>query len=236
MSDNQNLKQTVEALLFSSPKPLSVKQMQSALDESIERQAITQTLDELRKDYQERAVDLVEVASGYRFQVGSGFTRAVQSLHEERPQRYSRAVLETLALVAYRQPITRAEIEDIRGVSVSTRVMGTLLERNWVRIVGYADSIGRPAHYGTTKEFLDYFNLKHLDDLPPLGEVRELSEMNAEMQDKRFNDTLTEAIALEQERKLEEESRAQAEPDTGETAEIVVDSEAEDEYDDPPSD
>ena len=225
MSAQLTVKNTVEALLFASAKPLSLQRLKSLVDEDPE--TIRKALEEIRSDYTDRAVQLVEVASGYRFQVAPGHTQAVQTMYEERPQRYSRAVLETLALIAYRQPITRSEIEEIRGISASSRVIATLLERNWIRIVGYADSIGRPANYGTTKAFLDYFNLKRLEDLPPLGEVRELSEMTAEQQDKRFGESLNEAIAMDNQRKLEEEALAQAEreaaadatdPSNGDTA------------------
>lgn len=204
------IKNTIEALLFASRQPLSLRRIRSLMEDT-DAEQIRAAIEELQADYSERAVQLVEVASGYRFQVVPGHTQAVQSMYEERPQRYSRAVMETLALIAYRQPITRSEIEEIRGISASSRVIATLLERNWIRIVGYADSIGRPANYGTTRAFLDYFNLQRLEDLPPLGEVRELSEMNAEQQDKRFGESLNEAIALDNQRKLEEEAQAQAE-------------------------
>ena len=128
------------------------------------------------------ALDLVEVASGYRIQVKQDMEPWVSRLTEEKPARYSRALLETLALIAYRQPITRGEIEDIRGVSVSSSIVKTLQEREWVRIVGHRDVPGRPAMYGTTKQFLDYFNLKGLDDLPTLMELRDIDTINAELE------------------------------------------------------
>lgn len=129
----------------------------------------------------ERGVELAEVASGFRYQVKASFTHWVSRLHAERPARYSRALLETLALVAYRQPVTRGEIEDIRGVAVSASIMKTLHEREWVRVLGHREVAGRPALYGTTRKFLDDFNLKRLDDLPPLAEIRDLEDVHADL-------------------------------------------------------
>jgi segregation and condensation protein B len=140
-----------------------------------DRAAVRQALSDLATDFEARDIELKEVASGYRIQVRSAARSWLEPLFEERAPRYTRALLETLALVAYRQPITRAEIEDVRGVAVSSNIVRTLLERGWVRIVGYRDVPGRPSMLGTTKEFLDYFGLKRLEDLPPLAEVRELS-------------------------------------------------------------
>src|SRR5690554_4573769 len=125
----------------------------------------------------DRGYELVEVASGYRFQVRSEYAPWASRLWEERPQRYSRALLETLAIIAYRQPITRGEIEDIRGVAVSTNIVKTLMEREWIRVVGHKDVPGRPAMYATTRQFLDHFNLTSLAELPPLAELREPSEV-----------------------------------------------------------
>jgi segregation and condensation protein B len=130
-------------------------------------------LDALAADYQSHGVELKEVATGYRIQVKRTMTDWLQPLWEERAPRYTRALLETLALIAYRQPITRAEIEEVRGVVVSTNIIRTLLERNWVRVVGHRDVPGKPAMFGTTKEFLDYFGLKKLEDLPPLAEIKD---------------------------------------------------------------
>ena len=131
-------------------------------------------LDVLRKSCDGRALELKEVASGYRLQIREKFSPWVGRLWEERPQRYSRAMLETMALIAYRQPITRGEIEDVRGVAVNSHIVKTLLEREWIRVVGYRDVPGKPAMFATTKAFLDHFNLQNLDDLPPLAELREL--------------------------------------------------------------
>ena len=164
-------------------KPLTVDQLLAVFGdgEKPEREQIREAIGQLQEDYSERGVELVQVASGFRIQVRQDMEPWVSRLIEERPARYSRALLETLALVAYRQPVTRGDIEDIRGVSVSTTIMKTLQEREWVRIVGHRDVPGRPAMYGTTKQFLDYFNLRNLEDLPTLMELRDLDSINAEL-------------------------------------------------------
>jgi len=181
--DSQKLKSIVESLLMAAAKPLSVEQLLAVFGdgEKPEREAIREAIAALQDDYAERGIELVQVASGYRVQVGQDMEPWVSRLTEEKPTRYSRALLETLALVAYRQPITRGEIEDIRGVSVSSSIMKTLLERGWVRAVGHRDVPGRPAIYGTTRQFLDYFNLKGLEDLPTLMELRDIDTINAEL-------------------------------------------------------
>jgi segregation and condensation protein B len=140
----------------------------------VDRAALKGALSMLADDYAGREIELKETASGYRIQVRSSAREWLQPLFEERAPRYTRALLETLALVAYRQPITRAEIEDVRGVAVSSNIVRTLMERGWIRVVGYRDVPGHPSMLGTTREFLDYFGLRKLDDLPPLSEVREL--------------------------------------------------------------
>jgi segregation and condensation protein B len=169
---------------MASGKPLDVDQLLAVFGdgEKPERDEIKQAIAALQEDYSKRGLELVEVASGYRVQVGQSMQPWVARLTEEKPARYSRALLETLALVAYRQPITRGEIEDIRGVSVSSSIMKTLQEREWVRVVGYRDVPGRPAMYSTTRQFLDYFNLKGLDDLPTLMELRDIDSINAELE------------------------------------------------------
>jgi len=180
----QGIKHIVEAVLMAAGKPLNLDQILAVFGggEKPERDEIKAALAALQEDYSERGLELVEVASGYRIQVSQDMEPWVSRLTEERPARYSRALLETLALVAYRQPITRGEIEDIRGVSVSSSIMKTLQEREWVRIVGHRDVPGRPAMYGTTRQFLDYFNLKGLDDLPTLMELRDIDTINAELE------------------------------------------------------
>jgi len=183
MSESR-IKHIIEAVLLASGKPLTLEQLLGVFDdgEKPERDQLRQAIVALQEDYAERGIELVEVASGYRMQVKQDMEPWVSRLTEEKPARYSRALLETLALVAYRQPITRGEIEDIRGVSVSSSIVKTLQEREWVRIVGHRDVPGRPAMYGTTRQFLDYFNLKGLDDLPTLMELRDIDTINVELE------------------------------------------------------
>jgi segregation and condensation protein B len=178
------IKHIIEAVLLASGKPLTLEQLLGVFGdaEKPERDQLRQAIAALQEDYAERGIELVQVASGYRIQVKQSMEPWVSRLTEEKPARYSRALLETLALIAYRQPITRGEIEDIRGVSVSSSIVKTLQEREWVRIVGHRDVPGRPAMYGTTRQFLDYFNLKGLDDLPTLMELRDIDTINAELE------------------------------------------------------
>ena len=177
------LKQLIEASLFVLGKPLSIKGLKETVlaDFSVSRTRIQDAIDELQLDYQDRGVQLVKVASGYRFQVVQDVAPWVSRLWDEKPQKYSRALLETLSLIAYRQPITRGDIEDIRGVAVSSHIIKTLTEREWVRVVGHKDVPGRPSLFATTRQFLDYFNLKNLDELPSLAEIRDLDSMNEEL-------------------------------------------------------
>lgn len=178
---NQEIKNILEGALLAAGQPLNIEQLAKLFpeQETPGREALRAVLEELRNDYTGRGIELHEVASGYRFQVREQYAPWVSRLWEEKPTRYSRALLETLALIAYRQPITRGEIEDVRGVSVSTTVMKTLQEREWVRVVGHREVPGRPAMYATTRQFLDYFNLKTLDELPALAELRNLDEIEA---------------------------------------------------------
>ncbi len=177
------VRQVVEAALFAAGQPLSVVQLQALFpeDQPLPPMSVERALDELGRDCAARGVELVEVASGFRFQVRPEVQPWVSRLWHERQSRYSRALLETLALIAYRQPITRGEIEQIRGVAVSSHTIRTLEERDWVRVVGHRDVPGKPALYGTTRAFLDYFNLRSLDQLPPLGELHELPELEPEL-------------------------------------------------------
>lgn len=180
----QKLKNILEAVLLAADKPLDVKFFQTLFEADIDRPGadeIHQALQSLTEDYQGRGIRLNEVASGYRMQVVEDYALWVSRLWEEKPQRYSRALLETLVLIAYRQPITRGEIEEIRGVSVSTQITKTLMERDWIRILGHKDVPGKPAMYGTTRAFLDYFNLKTLDELPPLSEIKDLDKLYPEL-------------------------------------------------------
>ncbi len=168
---------------MASDHPLSIEQITKIFDpdNTPSPQEIKQYLNTLIEDYQERGIELKEVATGYRFQVRQDLAPWIQKLWQERPAKYSRALLETLALIIYRQPITRAEIEDIRGVAVSTTIIKTLLDRDWVKILGYKEVPGKPALYATTKQFLDDFNLKTLSDLPPLSEIQNFEDIEAQM-------------------------------------------------------
>ncbi|MBT4494398.1 MAG: SMC-Scp complex subunit ScpB, partial [Gammaproteobacteria bacterium] len=174
--ENLPLKQIVEGAILAAEQPLTVDQLVQLFEGEIpERAEVRAVLEEIAEECEGRGFELTQVASGYRFQVKSEFGEWVSRLWKEKPPRYSRALLETLALVAYKQPITRGDIEEIRGVAVSTNIMRTLIEREWVRIVGHRDVPGHPALYATTKNFLDYFNLRSLDELPSLAEIRELT-------------------------------------------------------------
>jgi segregation and condensation protein B len=176
LNEPRELASLLEAFLLASGKPQSLDRLYELFEEAErpEPPVFKKALEHLRKSCDNRAFELVEVASGYRLQIREKFAPWVGRLWEERPQRYSRALLETLALIAYRQPITRGEIEDVRGVAVNSNITKTLLEREWIRVVGYREVPGRPAMFATTKAFLDHFNLKNLDDLPPLAALREL--------------------------------------------------------------
>ncbi len=170
-----SLKEIVEGALIAAGGPLTLDQLQALFpeEECPARDALLGVLGALESDYVGRGIELAQVAGGYRVQVRAAVAPWVARLWEEKPARYSRALLETLALIAYRQPITRGEIEDIRGVAVSTQIVKTLTEREWVRVVGHRDVPGRPALYATTRRFLDYFGLRSLNDLPPLAEIRD---------------------------------------------------------------
>lgn len=184
MSTNlDRLKQIIEGALLAAGRPLSIDHILSLFldEEQPTRDEIREALEGLQTDCESRGVELKEVASGFRFQVKADYGPWVSRLWEEKPARYSRATLETLALIAYRQPITRSEIEDVRGVSVSSNIVKSLLEREWVRVVGHRDVPGKPALYGTTKGFLDYFNLKSLSELPPLAELRNIESIEHEL-------------------------------------------------------
>ncbi|PZW59647.1 segregation and condensation protein B [Pseudomonas sp. URMO17WK12:I6] len=176
LTEPRELAPLLEAFLLASGKPQSLERLFELFEEGErpEPAVFKKALTILGKSCDGRAFELKEVASGYRLQIREKFAPWVGRLWEERPQRYSRAMLETMALIAYRQPITRGEIEDVRGVAVNSHIVKTLLEREWIRIVGYRDVPGKPAMFATTKAFLDHFNLKNLDDLPPLAELREL--------------------------------------------------------------
>jgi segregation and condensation protein B len=173
----------VEALLISSDKPLSLDALQQCLDDDVRPTLgeMRKMMDRLAESYREHSFELREVATGWRLQVRQEYSDFVVRLFDEKPRKYSRALLETLAIIAYRQPVTRGEIEEIRGVAVSSNVMRTLLERNWVRVIGHREVPGRPAMFGSTKEFLDYFNLQALDQLPSLAELQDIDKINIDL-------------------------------------------------------
>jgi segregation and condensation protein B len=182
--ETDQLKNVIESILLAAGRPLSLDQLLAlfAEQDKPERNDIREAVSALQADYQARGIDLVQVGSGYRIQVRESMQPWVARLWEEKPARYSRALLETLALIVYRQPVTRGEIEEVRGVSVSTTIIKTLLEREWVHVVGHREVPGRPAMYGTTKKFLDYFSLKNLNELPSLAELRDLNEIGKELE------------------------------------------------------
>ena len=207
---DHDLVEIIEGALLAAGEPLSKKQLAQLFDE-LDRPStsdITAALAEVAERCDGRGFELAEVASGFRFQVRQNLSPWVSKLWVERPVRYSRALLETLSLIAYRQPITRGEIEDIRGVAVSSNIMKSLLEREWVKVVGHRDVPGKPAMYATTREFLDYFNLKSLDQLPPLADVRDLETMTSALPLDEFHDSRGE----------------ENEPQVGESQGIAVDS------------
>src|SRR4051812_49330506 len=177
------IKNVVEAALLAAARPVSVAELQQIFDEHSRPapREMRAALETLAADYEGRGVAIKETATGFRFQVRSDFAPEVSRLWPDRPKKYSRALLETLALIAYRQPITRAEIENVRGVSVNPEIVKTLMERNWVRVVGHRDVPGHPELLGTTAEFLDYFSLKSIEDLPPLAELKSLSDLNLQL-------------------------------------------------------
>jgi segregation and condensation protein B len=174
----EQLKPIIEAALLASSQPMTVHQLGDLFNEAddVRHEQIARSLEALADDCAGRGVELKEVASGFRYQVRQEVHPWISRMWTERPSRYSRALLETLALIAYRQPITRPEIEQIRGVVVSSNIIKTMEEREWIRVVGYRDVPGKPALFGTTRAFLDYFNLKSLDQLPPLSEIRDMED------------------------------------------------------------
>jgi len=183
MSDVDNkVKMIVEGLLLAAGRPLTLDNIIQVFskDEQPDSKELKLVMDSIAEDCADRGFELKEVASGFRFQVKQELSDWIAKLWEERPPRYTRALLETLALVAYRQPITRGDIEEIRGVGVSSNIVRTLLDREWIRVVGHRDVPGRPAMFATTKQFLDYFNLKSLQDLPPLSEIKDLAVADPE--------------------------------------------------------
>ena len=175
--EKSKLKKIIESLIFSSTKPISLRELKNFFtDESISPELIEEVISDIEEKYIDSGVVLKKVSTGYRFQVSEECNKWVSNFYPEKPQKYSRALMETLALIIYKQPITRTEIESVRGVSVSSNIIKTLLERDWVKILGYKDVPGKPAIFGTTKEFLNSHNLASLGQLPKLDDIIELSE------------------------------------------------------------
>ena len=179
MKNKTEISNTVEAALFSAEEPLSTKDLRGMFkpEDAPATDELNAILDQLASDYHGRGIELVSVANGYRFQTQVKYASTLRRLRELRPPRYSRALLETLAIIAYRQPVTRGDVEEVRGVAVSTDIMRALLERGWVRQMGEREVPGRPALYGTTTDFLEYFNLASIQQLPELADQRELAEI-----------------------------------------------------------
>ncbi|HVF15479.1 MAG TPA: SMC-Scp complex subunit ScpB [Steroidobacteraceae bacterium] len=238
--NEHDLKITIEATLLAAGRPVTSQQLLELFEE---RQRPTDeqlqaALESLAADYAERGIELVQVASGWRIQVRQRCTDIVSRLWQERPSKYSRALLETLALVAYRQPITRSEIEEIRGVSISSTIMRTLQERNWIRVVGHREVPGRPELLGTTREFLDYFGLKSLDQLPTLAELRDVETIGVQLElpgnEAPNVDVNGNAVAAEGVRETEESaaeavaSDASEDESNDEDAEVVADASSDD--------
>lgn len=238
--DELLLQKILEGALLAAGQPLTVARLLELFDESVapSKEEMLTALQAIQQANSERGFELKEVASGWRFQVSEGLAPWVNRLWDEKPQKYSRALLETLALIAYRQPITRGDIEEIRGVAVSSHIMKTLMERDWVKVVGQRDVPGRPSLYATTRQFLDYFNLKNLDELPSLSEIRDLDELNAALNlgldeqavgidvDEQDNDLETDAVDLEDPENIEAASELPPPDDEEEVqAEEFVDGE-----------
>ena len=181
--DDNAIKYFVESALLAAGRPLNIDQIQKLFDDDSEpeKTQIRQAISSLLEDYDGRGITIAEVGSGFRVQIEGDMVARLQKLWEERPPRYSRALFETLALIAYRQPMTRGEIEEVRGVAVSTNIIRSLMEREWIRVVGHRDVPGRPAMFATTKQFLDYFGLKKLDDLPPLADLTDWESLRVQL-------------------------------------------------------
>jgi segregation and condensation protein B len=229
--NHQYVKNVVEASLLAAGRPLTLEELMSVFDErdgSIADE-VKGAIAALTQEYETRGLELTEVASGFRVQIRAAVAQPVARLWQERPAKYSRALLETLALIAYRQPITRGEIEQIRGVAVNPNIIKTLHERNWIRVVGHRDVPGKPELLGTTREFLDYFSLKKLDDLPTLAQLKELEDLRvqlslpgAEAQVLTDTDSPVDAAAADIEPAADDDEEARAESDAPRTQGLVA--------------
>lgn len=178
----KHIKNIIEAALLAAGEPVSIKMLKNIFTEQeLTHNDIAKALEQLQHDYEDRGIELKEVANGFRLQTKTTVQPWISKLWQEKPKKYSRALLETLALIAYKQPVTRGEIEDVRGVAVSSYIIHTLMDRDWIRVLGYRDVPGKPAMFGTTKEFLDYFNMKSLQELPTLAEIKDLETLIPEL-------------------------------------------------------
>ena len=222
--DAIEIKHFIEAALLAAGRPLNVDQLQNLFDGRMapEKAEIRTAIATLNDDYQSRGINIAEVASGFRVQVKAGMADELHKLWEDRPPRYSRALFETMALIAYRQPITRGEIEEVRGVSVSSNIVRSLLERNWVRIVGHRDVPGRPEMFGTTKWFLDYFGLKKLDDLPPLADLSDWENLRVQLNLPEVEEDTTDAAPVAAGLPVLYPETADAEPNDDDLEKLVV--------------
>jgi segregation and condensation protein B len=233
--DTTEIKHVIEAALLAARRPLTLDKLGELFTSRgtrLEKQELRAALDALVQDYAGRGVELKEVASGFRIQVRRTMSEWLMPLWEERAPRYTRALLETLALIAYRQPITRGEIEEVRGVAVSTNIVRTLMERSWVRVVGHRDVPGKPAMFGTTREFLDYFGLKRLDELPPLSEIKDWTPEESPQAD--LVESLREAAGLiapteTAEEEATDHQSTESESDAGPTEPQEIESQADSE-------
>jgi segregation and condensation protein B len=215
----EQLKPIIEAALLASTQPMTVQQLGELFGEAddVNREQIAKALEALAEDCSGRGIELKEVASGFRYQVRQDVHPWISRMWTERPSRYSRALLETLALIAYRQPITRPEIEQIRGVVVSSNIIKTMEEREWIRVVGYRDVPGKPALFGTTRAFLDYFNLKSLDQLPPLSEIRDMEDPQLRFEPDPLPARIVRDLPIDPDDMPEEDDPVDAEADSSET-------------------
>ena len=198
MLNPSEVKVVLEAALLAAREPVAVGELRKMFDEEVGADTVRRLLDELRESWKDRGVELVNTASGWRFQTRSSVQRYIERIHPDKPPRYSRAVLETLAIIAYRQPVTRGDIENIRGVTVSTQIVKTLEDRGWIDVVGHREVPGRPALYATTKQFLDDLGLRSLQELPPLEEIAKTLELPQTETPAREADSPGEAAQAEQ--------------------------------------
>ncbi len=217
-TENTQLKRILEGAILAVGEPLSIQRLQGLFgeDDMPEKDEIKKALEDIRDECEGRGFGLIEVASGWRFQVVEDVAPWINRLWDEKPQKYSRALLETLSLIAYRQPLTRGDIEEVRGVAVSSHIIKTLTEREWVKVIGHRDVPGRPALYATTRGFLDYFNLKSLDELPTLGDLKDIESLN-------------QALAFDGEAGKTEDGAEKAEASEGGSTESIVSTEADNE-------